>query len=256
MKLLGRLLLTVVESLLFTAGVLTFLAALLGGDVLIALIGALAAVGGALAFAMGVRKTPPERRPGLWLQGVAALLTAVLTFGWVAQAASGSSRASPMRNASASLKTLASAEIDFRMNDRDNNGVLDFWVGDVAGLYLLAPQGGTELVKLIEISVAAADAAPSPASVQAHGNFFEFSPKAGYLYRALTQDADGLPYDEGKGRSQTRFAFVAYPKTYGKEYRRTLLINEENTIWWKDTAGKPVASWPKDLKADGWAKLD
>src|SRR5438093_367005 len=43
--------------------------------------------------------------------------------------------ASNERNASATLKSFASAEADFRANDRDNNRVNDFWVADVSGLY-------------------------------------------------------------------------------------------------------------------------
>src|SRR6185436_15892203 len=63
-------------------------------------------------------------------------------------------------SAAASLKTLMSAEADFRANDRDANKVNDFWVADVAALYGLVPATGGESIKLIELSVAAADAAP------------------------------------------------------------------------------------------------
>ncbi|HVR83252.1 MAG TPA: type II secretion system protein, partial [Planctomycetota bacterium] len=48
-----------------------------------------------------------------------------------------SQRASNERNASTSLKTLTSAEADFRANDRDWNHVNDFWTGDVKGLYCM-----------------------------------------------------------------------------------------------------------------------
>src|SRR5882672_6247886 len=77
-----------------------------------------------------------------------------------------SQRASNERNASTSLKTLTSAEADFRANDRDWNHVNDFWTGDVKGLYTMtsaAVKGavaGNEkdpAVRLIEISIAAAD---------------------------------------------------------------------------------------------------
>ena len=70
------------------------------------------------------------------------------------------------RNASTSLKTLSSAEADFRANDRDWNHVNDFWTGDVKGLYTMTSSavrgngGGTTdpAIKLIELSVASADA--------------------------------------------------------------------------------------------------
>ena len=45
------------------------------------------------------------------------------------------------RNSSASLKTIVTAQADFRANDRDGNGVADYWRGDIAGLYVLKPQG-------------------------------------------------------------------------------------------------------------------
>ena len=38
--------------------------------------------------------------------------------------------ASNERGAATALKTLASAEADFRANDRDKNGVNDFWTAD------------------------------------------------------------------------------------------------------------------------------
>src|SRR5436190_232031 len=53
------------------------------------------------------------------------------------------------RSASSSLKTLATAEADFKANDRDGNGLKDFWVGDVSGLYRYTMTNGRE-IKLIE----------------------------------------------------------------------------------------------------------
>src|SRR5574341_1147969 len=73
------------------------------------------------------------------------------------------------RNFSSSLKTLSSAEADFRANDRDWNHVNDFWTGDVKSLYTLTSAGirgaGTDpqdmAIRLIEQSVALADADPT-----------------------------------------------------------------------------------------------
>src|SRR5437868_15151281 len=75
-----------------------------------------------------------------------------------------SQRASNERNASTSLKTLTSAEADFRANDRDWNHVNDFWTGDIKGLYTMTSaavsgkSGGTTdpAIKLIELSIASA----------------------------------------------------------------------------------------------------
>src|SRR6516162_9564110 len=74
-----------------------------------------------------------------------------------------SQRASNERNASTSLKTLTSAEADFRANDRDANHVNDFWTANVSGLYTMTsaaiPGGSANSttdppLKLIELSVA------------------------------------------------------------------------------------------------------
>ena len=52
---------------------------------------------------------------------------------------------------------MASAEADFRANDRDGNRIQDFWTGDVAQLYGMRSVGSTEMIKLIEISLAGAN---------------------------------------------------------------------------------------------------
>ena len=78
-----------------------------------------------------------------------------------------SEHASNERSASTSLKDLCSAEADFRSNDRDRNHVIDFWTGDVKGLYTMTTTavGGAGMedlsIKLIALAVAAADADPT-----------------------------------------------------------------------------------------------
>src|SRR5215470_5957140 len=77
-----------------------------------------------------------------------------------------SQRASNERNASTTLKTLTSAEADFRANDRDWNHVNDFWTADVKGLYTMTSAGARGAagdaadppIRLIELIAAAADA--------------------------------------------------------------------------------------------------
>jgi len=62
------------------------------------------------------------------------------------------------RNAAGSLKSLVMAQVDFHQNDRDENGVNDFWRVDVRGLYALDPSGKSNPIKLIEQPIARADA--------------------------------------------------------------------------------------------------
>src|SRR5262247_3103192 len=44
-------------------------------------------------------------------------------------------RSSNERNASTSLKTVTTAQADFRSNDRDGNRTTDFWTADVYALF-------------------------------------------------------------------------------------------------------------------------
>jgi prepilin-type N-terminal cleavage/methylation domain-containing protein len=168
-----------------------------------------------------------------------------------------SQRASNERNASASLKTLASAEADFRGNDRDGNKVQDFWVMDIAQLYGMDSIGSTEPIKLLEVSVAGADAT-NPAvggglaavgACVAVNNYCTRSAKAGYWYRPLLLDENLATYPQastavapniptgastaaGAGGSwnTSKFGFMAFPDTRSAG-RNIFIINEGNTIF-------------------------
>lgn len=173
-------------------------------------------------------------------------------------------RASNERNASTSLKTLATAEADFRANDRDKNRINDYWVGDVSGLYRInAGEGG---IKLIELSICAADAKPcvpiDKAGTQHGSKFIAAGPggsQAGYLFAVVesSQDEKGVAqkYDGGNGRNQSGFGFCAYPAEHGKTGTQTFFIDENNTVWRKDTGGKPLEVVPANPAKDGWRKL-
>jgi hypothetical protein len=59
------------------------------------------------------------------------------------------------------LYTMTSADVDVRANDRGGCHVNDFWTENVAGLYTMATAavtGSDPAIKLIELSVASADA--------------------------------------------------------------------------------------------------
>jgi len=151
------------------------------------------------------------------------------------------------RNASTSLKTLTSAEADFRANDRDWNHVNDFWRGDVAGLYTLksAADPTGPAIKLIELSVASADDRPvsdlSPYAIK--------SAKAGYWYRAILHEDEGTPAPD-------RFAFCAFPDSPSAG-KWTFIVDEQNIIYrreLKDQRG--VERYPLDPIKAGWQRLD
>jgi hypothetical protein len=211
---------------------------------------------------LGVLLGAIPRAPSPWKAELAGLVTYVGLSG---------AAASNERNGSTTLKTFASAQADFRANDRDGNKIQDFWTGDVAGLYLLKSADG-EMIKLIEISAAAADAKPlaKGAAGGRHPGLEGVAvaaPKAGYFFQAMTHDKSsgtaegyatntaGQP-DLGPVHNHSRFGICAFPADYGASGTRTFIINEGNTIFWKDTQGEPVLEWPSDQELkDGWAKL-
>ena len=129
-------------------------------------------------------------------------------------------RASNERCAMTTLKTLASAQADFRANDRDLDGVNQFWRGDVAGLYALSPRGGPA-IQLIELKAAAADDRPLIARLPGA----PWRPFHGYLVRAI-RNADEDP----KALDPNRFAFVAYPASPSSG-KYAYIINENNSIF-------------------------
>lgn len=158
-----------------------------------------------------------------------------------------SQRASNERNASATLKTLTSAEIDFRSNDRDGNHIQDFWTRDVSGLYALCPIQSEQPIKLIDIGICGADSAPQgAAAAPAAGDevinsfFILVSPKASYWYLALQNDELGDPYrtvtngiapfTANPWFHSSKFAFLAYPESYSSG-RSMFYVNEINTIF-------------------------
>jgi prepilin-type N-terminal cleavage/methylation domain-containing protein len=166
-------------------------------------------------------------------------------------------RSSNERNASTSLKTITTAQADFRANDRDGNRSMDFWTADVYALFGLigitgsstaAPADSstaTNHVRLLEPSLAGADGRSDQAL---YGNI-EFgpaivngSPKAGYIFRALhnevtggtstplLNDTDGAGQFYGNCHDVDRFAFICFPSSLNSG-KLLFIVNEDNTIW-------------------------
>jgi prepilin-type N-terminal cleavage/methylation domain-containing protein len=164
-----------------------------------------------------------------------------------------SQRASNERNASASLKTLTAAQADFRANDRDNNKILDYWALDVSGLYSLCPIGSDQPIKLIEITLLAADsdprgtaAAPVVADHVAASYFQIAAPKSSFWYMALQEDELGDPYarvtqgvapfDMRPWFNAAKYAFLCYPESFSSG-RQMFYVNEENTLFKRGLSG-------------------
>jgi hypothetical protein len=176
--------------------------------------------------------------------------------------------ASNERNASTSLKTVATAEADFRANDRDWNHVNDFWVADVSGLWRILTNDGA--LKLIEMSVALADARPAvpldtagalPSDAKTKLQILgKPSTKAGYSFAAIEkyegENGAFVKYDQGNGRHTFKFGFCAFPAEYGVKGKMTFVVTEDNIVYRKDTGGKRIEQWRSDPEKDGWARQD
>jgi prepilin-type N-terminal cleavage/methylation domain-containing protein len=207
-----------------------------------------------------------------------------------------SQRASNERNASTSLKTLSSAEADFRANDRDWNHVNDFWTYNVHSLYTTTsaavpgatPNSTTDpSIKLIELSVASADAdsfGPATNEDIVLTSFAVSSAKAGYWYSALIADdtlagsvettykldTGGTPI-MGSVHNTSKFGFIAFPDSQSAG-KFVFIVNENNTIFRSATSGSvrptantppgpittaPYSDWPSDANLKSfWSKLD
>jgi hypothetical protein len=160
------------------------------------------------------------------------------------------------RNAAGTLRTICYAQADFRANDRDGNGIQDYWVADVSGLYTLLDRAG-QPIGLIERSASDADSDPRPNwEGTATGPQGPLTPKAGYTFRALRyhEDEQGLrsPYDLGKGRNPLKFGFVAEPIPGLTGVPPTLIVNEGGTIYQKDLRGARMEVFPRNPESQGW----
>jgi hypothetical protein len=152
-----------------------------------------------------------------------------------------------VRNASSSLKTIASAQADIRANDRDWNHVNDYWRSDIAGLYTVGSEGHE--IKLIELSVAAADDRPTT-NIE---KYSVKSPKAGFWYRALPHA------DEKTARGPDRFAACSFPVNLSAGRYGTYIVGEDNTILRRllgHAKGIEAYPTPAELKAKEWEKID
>ena len=212
---------------------------------------------------------------GWWVVG--GVLVGLIVIGvWIMEVLFVSTRGPYTRNASASLKTIATAQADFRSNDRDGNGVADYWTGDVAGLYCMTNANvvgsDDDPLKLIELGIAGADFAPLPPGGE-RAEIWKFtnrSPKAGYHYMAMRvdgsvdpvhppelyqQNTGGKP-DMGNVHHKTKFAFCTFPAHYGPSGTLTYILNESNKLYSRDTLGYPVVIWPsKEELRSSWEKV-
>jgi hypothetical protein len=185
------------------------------------------------------------------LSGLGALLRPLLL--------TSSCRGGNTRNAYSTLRTLVSAQADFREHDRDGDGRREYWRADVAGLYALVPPGDVEMIRLIEISTAGADLQPAPGREPGtpgpgliDSTFYSIqAPKAGHWFAALPFE------DEKDTRDPKRFAFCAVPDSLSAG-KTVYAVAQDGVVWQRP------ARWGRDLPAcfplapaaEGWRKSE
>jgi len=152
------------------------------------------------------------------------------------------------------LKNLTQAETDFKFNDRDGNGIQDFWTADVTGLYSVDPGNGQ--IQLIDRRLAEADARPLKALVP------KPIPYHGYYFVALDVDESENPPESfrqdtdkksGKVHHLNKFAFCAYPA--GPESgHEIMIISQGNQVFGRWDLTSPPRNWPTDEELHKWGK--
>lgn len=121
------------------------------------------------------------------------------------------------RNAAGAIKLLSAAQADFRANDRDGDGLPNFWKADVAGLFATTRRGDPSgaPIALIDPRLAAADAAPARRIASSR-------PWNGYWFRAILDPDETTP-------DPHRFAYCAFPDS-PRDGDRIFIINQDNSV--------------------------
>ena len=142
--------------------------------------------------------------------------------------------------ASEALSLIADVERAFKDQDADENGIEDYWTGDVAGLLRFGD---------LYPSIEKADAAPLHPVPRTAASYF------GYWFLAVEglegdprffkQDTDGK---SGRVHHRTRFAFCAYPSEYGRTGRYTYLRTEHDILMSTDNGGRPILQFSKEME--------
>jgi hypothetical protein len=153
------------------------------------------------------------------------------------------------------LKSIGEAQEDFRDNDRDNNKVKDYWVGDVSGLYRLLLEG--QEIREIPVELAKADGSPldSPAlspskgkPVAAHGYYF-------IAIKMFEKDGKAQAYDSGSHRNSSSYGIEAVPAEYPQSGRISYIMNESRVIFRRDAGGKRTECFPEHPEENGWKRV-
>lgn len=156
------------------------------------------------------------------------------------------------------LRAVHAAELEFRRNDGDGNGVPDFWAADVSGLCRAAQPNG-DPCGFLDPALAAADRSPLPSTDGPRPRLTALLPAKdthGYWLHALRGiAADGPDDDDRPWENLRRFAFAAVPAAPGVSGRRAFLVGEDGVVWTRDAGAGAPDTWPaKGPEAEGWKR--
>jgi hypothetical protein len=172
---------------------------------------------------------------------------------------------------------LRGTQATWRQMDYDGNGIQDYWTYDISCFYRMKDKAG-DSVKTIDVQYAKSDTSPAKDDVFGVSYIQESlvstpTASAGYYFRAMLYDENGVPYNQNevspnkvKATNSSKWAFVAYPASYAMSGRRTFIINEEGITYSTDCGSFEkgiILQWPgKDptkVKSPGggyWARAE
>ena len=140
------------------------------------------------------------------------------------------------------LRGLAGAQGTFRRADRYGAGFKTC----ANGARDLFEIGDTNEPHLIDRSLA--DAFGTTAAQMVSPSKTGKVPKAGYVFVDLSRKPDGSPVTLGAPtEALSTYCYCAYPAVYGVTGIPTFVIDQTGTVYEKDTGGKPVTAFPRDL---------
>jgi len=139
--------------------------------------------------------------------------------------------ASNETSAIATLRVYAAAQVIFRTNDRDDDGIAEY-AADFRDLYYLEDASG-DPVKLVVQNFADANAPEAALS--------------GYYFENLTSSPTGA-YDH-----QYDFGLAALPAKYNRTGINTMVVDCLGVVYQKDRGtGETLGGLYPDIEADGW----
>ena len=127
------------------------------------------------------------------------------------------------------LSSIYDAEFIYRNEDVDFNGLNDFWVGGLRGLYAVS---GEVIVPLIDDRIRYADFSPIGNTDKADPSDYrtKTKPFSFYYFKAMKYNVRNEPYNKGNDKNEKEFAYIAIP-IFGKKDWYVFIVNQDGHIY-------------------------